>query len=67
MDRVLETMKESMFFLGSAQNLLKVFLSASALHTVRSSDPRWFVSQDLNISYFQRFNLINAALKYEKS
>ena len=32
MDRVLETMKESMFFLRSTQNLLKVFLSASALH-----------------------------------
>ena len=32
MDRVLESMKESMFFLRSTQNLLKVFSSTSALH-----------------------------------
>ena len=34
MDRVLETLKEGMFLLRSTQNLLKVFLSASALHRV---------------------------------
>ena len=54
-DKVSETLKGSMFFLRSTQNLQKVFLSASALHT--------WLSPDLKALFRTRDRIKNAAVK----